>query len=103
MVTSRIVHDVLQQSLNFSTASFAGPGQLEDPTEVEQLFYDHIRVYNSYWRDDPEFDRRNTLQAAGHLPCPTMDKEMLIRLAQTQYDDLFSEQRPQPPLSTPTD
>ena len=54
---------------------------IEDPTEVEQLFYEHIRVYNSYWRDDPTFDCTNTLEAAPHLPCPTIDKDMMLMLA----------------------
>ncbi len=88
-VTSRTVHDVLQESLDFGTASFDGPGKLEDPTEVERLFYEHIRVYDSYWRDDPIFDRTNTLRAAPHLPCPAVNKEMLLRLALAAVDMNF--------------
>ena len=75
--------EILEETFGFHGTIFAGQGKkLENPTEIEQLFYEHIRVYNSYWRDDPVFDCTNTLEAAPHLPCPTIDKAMLMRLAQ---------------------
>lgn len=74
---------VLETTYGFEGATFHGAGEpIEDPTEVEQLFYEHIRVYNSYWRDDPKFDSTNTQQAAPHLPCPEIDFDRLLMMAQ---------------------
>lgn len=50
--------------------------------DFEQLFHEQMLVYQSYWRDDPEFDTTNTTAAAPHLPCPAVDDAMLLRLAQ---------------------
>jgi thioester reductase-like protein len=86
-VTTRIVRDVLEQANGFCSTEFFGAGaKLDAPTEVEQLFYEHIRIYNSYWRDDPTFDASNTLAAAPQLPCPEVDAEMLLRLSRTAID-----------------
>ena len=46
-----------------------------------KTFRDQLGIYGSYWRDDPEFDMTNTLRAAGHLPCPQLDREMMRQLA----------------------
>jgi thioester reductase-like protein len=76
------IKQVLETAYGFEGAVFHGSGKpVEDPSEVEQLFYEHIRVYNSYWRDDPRFDGTNTRAAAPHLPCPTIDFEMLLMMA----------------------
>ena len=37
-------------------------------------------VYKSYWKDDPEFDMTNTIQAAPHLPPPMMNHDTLLTL-----------------------
>ena len=62
---------------------------LENPSELEQLFYEHLKVYNSYWRDDPEFDKSNTIAAAPHLPCPKVDRELLLMLARKAMEMEF--------------
>lgn len=90
-VQSRLVHDVLQTACKFYGSRFAGAGvELTDPNEGERLFYDHIRVYNSYWRDDPVFDSSNTQAAAPHLPCPHVDRDLLLHLSQVAIDMNFS-------------
>jgi len=76
------IKKVLESAYGFEGAVFHGSGKpVEAPTEVEELFYEHIRVYNSYWRDDPRFDGANTKAATPHLPCPTIDYEMLLMMA----------------------
>ncbi len=86
-VTIRTIVEVLEKACGFKDTIFAGNGHvLENPTDVEQLFYEHIRVYNSYWRDDPTFDCTNTQEAAPHLPCPEIDKELLLKLAKAAID-----------------
>lgn len=96
-VTVQTLREILEETFGFHGTIFAGQGKtLDNPTEIEQLFYEHIRVYNSYWRDDPVFDCSNTLEAAPHLPCPTIDKEMLLRLAQeaVRMDFRFKDKAP---------
>jgi hypothetical protein len=86
-VTTRDLSEVLGVSNNFGGTVFLGGNvSLEHPNELEKLFYEHIHVYDSYWRDDPVFDRTNTLEASPHLPCPTVDKTLLLRLAQAAMD-----------------
>lgn len=49
---------------------------------LEQLFAlmeSQMSVYKAYWRDDPRFDRTNTLLALKQLPCPEVDRAMLKR------------------------
>jgi len=81
-ITSAMIRDVLEKSYGFNGAEFSGYGKpIENPDDIERLFYEQIRVYNSYWRDDPEFDTTNLQAACPHLPCPTMNEELLLMLS----------------------
>lgn len=81
-ITSVMIRDVLEKSYGFHGAEFTGYGKpIENPGDIERLFYEQIRVYNSYWRDDPEFDTTNLQTACPHLPCPTMNEELLLMLS----------------------
>lgn len=80
-VTTRTIRDVLEDANRFFGAYFVGTERPENLSDAEAVFYDHIRVYDSYWRMDPEFDRTNTEAAAPHLPCPHVDYELLMRLS----------------------
>ena len=85
--TSGIIKDVLEEAYGFKGAVFAGHGtEIADPNEVEQLFYEHFKVYGSYWRDDPTFDSSQTIAACPHLPCPVVDKERLLMMARAAID-----------------
>lgn len=89
-VTVRLIRDVLEQANGFYGASFCGSGRPpEDASEPEKLFYEHIRVYNSYWKMDPEFDTTNTEAAAPNLPCPHVDRNMLMKLSKVAIDSGF--------------
>lgn len=90
-ITTRLIRDVLEESLTCYGVSFCGVGQRpDDLTDVEAAFYDHIRVYNSYWREDPAFDTTQTRAAAPHLPCPLVDRAMLLRLSRVAIDSKFA-------------
>lgn len=80
-VTFRLLADILEETGRFYEVRFSGDEPLENLTEYEQLFCDLIRVYSSYWRDDPRYDTTNTDRAAPHLPCPHMDRSLLTMLA----------------------
>lgn len=61
----------------------------EELTEVEAIFLEQQEVYTSYWTDDPLFDTTNTRNAAPHLPCPHLDRAMLMHLAEVAIDMRF--------------
>ena len=89
-VTARLIRDVLESACHFYGARLTEPNiELENPSEIERLFYEHIRVYNSYWRNDPAFDSSNTQAAVPHLPCPHIDRQMLLRLSQAAIKQNF--------------
>ena len=68
-----------------------------EPTKEEQAFKEQMGIYQSYWRDDPQFDDANTRRAAPHLPCPTVDVPMLRRLAHFAIEANFGWPRSEPP------
>ncbi len=89
-VTMRQIRDVLEETNRFYGTRFAGTGEcMEQMSEAEAIFYEHIRVYNSYWKNDPEFDRTNTVSAAPHLPCPHIDRRLLAEMSQIVIDAGF--------------
>ncbi|MFN3161763.1 MAG: SDR family oxidoreductase [Rubinisphaera brasiliensis] len=89
-VTTRTVHLALQASAKFYGSELCGDDLvLDDPVDVEKFFYEHIRIYNSYWRNDPEFDYTNTRTAAPHLPCPYIDYHKLVFMARKAIEMNF--------------
>jgi len=89
--TARLIGDILEDAIHFYSAQFLGDqANIEDWTEAEEIFNDNIKVYDSYWRDDPKFDCTNTLTAMPHLPCPHVDREMLLRMSQVAIDCNFA-------------
>jgi thioester reductase-like protein len=63
---------------------------------VEQLFHDHMLIYRSHWRNDPTFDVTNTQRALPDLPCPEMDRELLLRVSRYPVERKFAVDRYQP-------
>ncbi len=89
-VTTRMIRDVLEQAAGFYGATLMGVGERPgNASEAEALFYEHIRVYNSYWKMDPIFDRTNTEAAAPHLPCPHVDRDLLYKLSRIVIENDF--------------
>lgn len=43
-------------------------------------FMGQMRLFRAYTQEDPQFDSSNTISAAPHLPCPTVDHELLMFL-----------------------
>jgi len=52
-VTARMMQDVLEDAIGIRNTVFSGPEELENPTLVERMFYEHMQTYAAYWRDDP--------------------------------------------------
>jgi len=90
-LTMRLIRDVLEAEVGFYGVEFYGAGERrKDSSENEDMFFQHMEVYNSYWRDDPQFDTTNTLAAAPHLPCPIVDRTMLRHLTRIAIQNKFS-------------
>ncbi|QDV29255.1 Linear gramicidin synthase subunit D [Planctopirus ephydatiae] len=89
-VTIRMIRDILEETCHFYDTHLVGVGTtLDKMSEAESIFYEHIRVYNSYWKNDPSFDRTNTLKAAPHLPCPAVNRRRLVELSKIVIRDGF--------------
>lgn len=90
-INMRLVRDVFEEAVGFYGAGFYGAGaRRENGSEPEDLFHQHMEVYKSYWRDDPEFDSTNTRSALPDLPCPHVDRTMLLRLSKAAIANRFS-------------
>lgn len=86
-VTVADIQAAIETSLDFHNTEFVGHDiQIDDPSVVEMLFYEHLHTYESYWRNDATFDFRQTTEAAPHLPCPEINRELLVRLAQVAIE-----------------
>jgi len=96
-IPSRLLADIFEEAVGFYGVSFLG---VENPptglSEIEQLYYDLISVYNSYWKDDPAFDATNTRLAAPHLPCPHVDRKTLMKLSKYAMSVNFTSPRAKP-------
>ncbi len=67
-----------------------------DGAWFKEAFRTELELYRSYWRDDPDFDQTNVTRAAPHLPCPEVNREMLMRSAKYAIGTNFGRPRPRP-------
>ena len=101
--TVREMYDVFTEALkNYGADRETSPKSSGAPLAPEVLealltsFRDQMKVYRSYWRDDPIFDSSNTDAALPDLPCPEMTREVLARLSKYALDVNFGWPKPQP-------
>jgi len=57
-----------------------------DPQQADEEWFfknyaGQVQIYRAYLQDDPRFDSTNTQLAAPHLPCPVMDRDLMLFLA----------------------
>lgn len=69
------------------------------PAEMIESFREQMKVYQSYWSDDPQFDSAHTQTAVPHLPCPEVNREVMDRLIRYAIDANFG--WPREPLAEP--
>ena len=72
-----------------------------DPQRAdEEWFFKHyaneVQIYRAYLQDDPCFDSSNTQAAAPHLPCPIMDRELMLFLARYAILSRFGKRKVPP-------
>jgi hypothetical protein len=92
-----IMSEVLAEALSVPKKNvITAPGLQAAPLNLMETFLSQMNVYRAYWRNDPIFDRTNTLSVAGHIPCPTMDKEQMKTLTNYAIRANFGWPRPKP-------
>ncbi len=73
----------------YSQPADPNDGPVCDGSWFERTFREQMKIYGSYWRDDPDFDTENTEAAVPHLPCPRVDCNMMLRLAKFAIESGF--------------
>lgn len=68
----------------------------EDAEKMMESFRDQMKVYQSYWSDDPSFDSTRTETSLPHLPCPVVDQTMMDMLVKYAIDKNFGWPREAP-------
>ena len=64
--------------------------------DLAATFYDQMKVYEAYFRDDPVFDRTHVNAATSHIPCPELDRDRLLMLARAAIAANFRHRDSQP-------
>lgn len=98
-VTVEVMRDAMVQAfLLYGNTTAQAEGAALDWREFTQYFIEKMKIYEAYWRDDPQFDRTNTERAAPHLPCPVVNFEMLLQACRFALNANFGWPRTVPPL-----
>ncbi len=101
-VRSQEIKEAAERALCLLGVSWAGPGELADPSPLERLFLDSLRDYWPYFQGDPVFDCRQSGPALADLPAPRVDAALLARLLQFAEADQWGRApaaRPSEPAS----
>ncbi len=76
----------------FEGVEFIGDTEVDvaEQTDIERMFYDFASTFESYWDDEPVYDRTNTNRALGKvLPTPVVDRDCLRRLIDYPVRECF--------------
>ncbi len=93
--TAKQVIESCCRYFNSAGVIFAGPDATHDESsDFTRAIFDNTRVYESYHTSDPQFDRTNIEQWAGHLPCPEVDEAMIHRFIEFGQQNRWGKQRP---------
>jgi thioester reductase-like protein len=101
-VRAATIRDVIEKVVGYEgTTAFTEAGENGSAgasfgAELESAFYEQMEVYATYWRNDPTFDRTNLLAAVPQLPCPALDYDRLLMLAETAIKMNFKYRDPKP-------
>jgi thioester reductase-like protein len=96
-VKLKLTREVMEQA--FEKYTELSERQTYNETErrnLELFFIEGMKVYASYFRDDPTFDTTNTRAAAPHLPCPEMDAAFFTRMCAFAFESNFGRRTNRP-------
>lgn len=98
-VTVEVMRDAMVQAfLLYGNTTAQLEGAALDWQAFTKYFIEKMKIYEAYWRDDPQFDRTNTDRAAPHLPCPVVNFEMLLQACRFALKANFGWPRTVPPV-----
>lgn len=81
-VPTELIARVTQEAVErFSPSASPDDPDVRDERWFADTMRSQLGVYRSYLRSDPEFDRSATAAHAGHIPCPELDHDALLRMA----------------------
>jgi hypothetical protein len=91
--------DTVGRLIQQAVETYSQDASPDDPDLCdEQWFADNLGtqldIYRSYLRNDPTFDRSRTAAVTGHLPCPPLDMERLMKMAKFAIDHEFGRKSP---------
>lgn len=90
-VSVRLIQSVTQDAIRkYSKRTTANQADPRDLAACEQLFHHHMQIYESHWRDDPQFDLTHSSRVLSHLPCPVMDYEQMMTIARYPIEHNFA-------------
>jgi nucleoside-diphosphate-sugar epimerase len=93
-IPCRRIQEIAIQELGLEGVEFVGPGELVDPSRLEELFLEGVREYRPYLTGHPVFLCDNTQAALPHLPPPRLDGLLLRRLIRFAVADNWGQGRP---------
>ena len=102
--TSREVIDYCYDYFNSEGVVYAGEDdtcEQESEAEVnrfEELVLESSRIYDAYYKEDPEFDRTNLQRYITDFPCPEIDREMIFRFIEFGTADQWGKRRESAPV-----
>ncbi|MFG0334776.1 MAG: SDR family oxidoreductase [Maioricimonas sp. JB049] len=85
----RVLEESFLENAKVGTTSGGDVGPLWQ--QFEKFFVDGMATYRAYFKPDPQFDSTATQTALPHLPCPTVDAEMLHTMCRFAIDNRFQD------------
>jgi hypothetical protein len=81
---------------NYEGVQFIGNQEIpkDEYSDVERLFYDFVTTFESYWEDEPQFDRSHTDRASDGISTPPIDAACLYRLIDFAVKHCFTRNVP---------
>jgi len=99
-VSSAAIGTLVQEAVErYSCAAPADAPDLCDEQWFAENLAAQLDVYRTYFRHDPIFDRTATEEFAGHIPCPALNHDRLMRMARFAIQEDFG--RGRRPLAKP--
>ena len=91
--------DMVGRLIQEAVETFSRDASPDDPDLCDESWFaenlsTQLDVYRSYFRNDPTFDRSQTSNIAGHIPCPPLDMPTLMKMAKFAIDHDFGRKCP---------
>jgi nucleoside-diphosphate-sugar epimerase/putative sterol carrier protein len=92
-IPARLVQQTAAGELNLRGVEWVGPGRIEKPTRLEQMFHEGLEQHWPYLASAVDFRGDNTLEALPDLPPVRIDRSTLQRLVRFAVARDFGRQK----------